>query len=749
MKKLLFSFFSFLILLLFVSCPDGGGSSSNDLIFNQDNFLAESSSEPYLDILNSKICNTTSQMEYSLDNGSTWADCVGSIQDVTLNVADHVIVREIADTSWTRDLGTVTALSGLSDFYSGNRIYVGDAYDINTSSYWDDDAFFSYGDDYDIYTILNNLGDNTASNVKVNYYIYSDKLIDSSDTLLLSYTTSSVALGDFDYFSKTSNPTFPDLAPGQYYIGAIIDPDNTINELNEGNNTTLPEDTAPVFITSGDGLDSGAFKLVNSWGKGGSWEHKSDGHYWMGYDDMIANKMGIWFYFNDVDTVYEPKALAVFNVTHAHRNEMRITVGLGDYGDPYLSKTFETLISDNTPAGGDPAFPSHDLVLDITEFAPYLNDYNLYLLVENIGSTTGYLNKFTLELYDDYSASAINSISSSQKGSLSGGITGVSYISTKGNISSTQLTAISETGSLTSSGSSLVLSELADSEIDSLLEKYGEPQDNNTLILGQYGTGWIPPSRDDWEDMYILDSVETATTRSGTFNGTSLPLSVDHSISQYFPPIGNQGSEGSCVAFSTAYYIHTFMEAQEHGWDLSGVSWGTDSLGLSDGGSPNSSLDKIFSPDFVYHQINDGVDGGSSYTLAVETLRRQGCATWDTMPYDTDDSTTWPTEEAYREAAEYRGNTMGHFYWTKYKVGFFYLEDDADIQLLKSLLSMGYIVTTGIYAGDGSASDLGLYDHLDSNDVFQSGYTWSTTNHAQTIVGYKEGTEWDSSNPDA
>ncbi len=755
MKKILFSFFSFLILLLFVSCPDGGGTndyfedtvitySENDFDSIFDETLQ---STPYLDVINQQLLGTSSQMEYSLDGGNTWNPCIGSVQDVTLTLGDHVIVRNISDSTWTRDLGTVSAYSGRPDMYPGNKLWMG----IN---YFDDDAIVSVGDEYDLFSYINNIGNNSTSNCVVKYYLSPDRNINSSDVELVSVNMSSISLGENNFHTEGFiNLTCPNLTPGIYYLGVIIDPENSIPELNEDNNVTLPDDTAVVIVSSGNGLENGAFKLVNSWGKG-DWENIADGHYWMDYEDMIANNMFVFFYFNDADTVYEPKAVAVFNVSHENRNDMKITLGISstqptNAEDFYLSKTFETRNTSDIPAGGDLDFPSHDIVLDITEFATYLNDYDLYLYAENIGSTSGSINSFSVELYDDYSNPALDTLTSTSTGTISAGSSSIFKIETSNNISETDLSAISASRSLSESAS-LVLSEISDDEIKSLLKKNPENNDNGVLSSGGYRTGWINPTEEEWLNVYSLDSIETeTTTRGGTFNGADLPLELDYSESQYFPPIGNQGSEGSCVAFSTAYYIHTFMEAKEHGWDLSGVSWDSDSLGLSSGGAPDSSLDKIFSPDFIYHQINNGVDNGSSYIYAVETLRRQGCATWDTMPYDTGDSTTWPTEEAWREAVQYRGDTVGHYYWDNYQIGYFSIEDDADIQLLKSLLSMGYIVTTGIYAGDGSASDLGLYDHLDSNDVFQSGYTWSTTNHAQTIVGYKEGSAWNASNPDA
>jgi hypothetical protein len=46
-----------------------------------------------------------------------------------------------------------------------------------------------------------------------------------------------------------------------------------------------------------------------------------------------------------------------------------------------------------------------------------------------------------------------------------------------------------------------------------------------------------------------------------------LPSEVDNSRLPAFPPIGDQGSLGSCVSFSTTYYQLTYEEAIINGWD--------------------------------------------------------------------------------------------------------------------------------------------------------------------------------------
>jgi len=138
------------------------------------------------------------------------------------------------------------------------------------------------------------------------------------------------------------------------------------------------------------------------------------------------------------------------------------------------------------------------------------------------------------------------------------------------------------------------------------LGTHEEGVDYNEIMKG-YGTGLRPPSEEEWR------VIESSWYEILGFSPQDvLPYSVDHSDSLYFPPIGNQGSEGSCVAFSLGYYTSTFYEARDRNWNLSGATW----EGGFYGAPSDSYQDRIFSPDFVYHQINGGRDTGR----AVHTL---------------------------------------------------------------------------------------------------------------------------------
>ena len=390
---------------------------------------------------------------------------------------------------------------------------------------------------------------------------------------------------------------------------------------------------------------------------------------------------------------------------------------------------------------GPEPFPQHNMALDISEFRHGIHNFDLFMSVENLSDATGTVNAFSVELYNDYGLQPFKVLSSSGVAAIPENDTALLSIDTTG-VTENDLFQILSVPGYSRSGT-VFYEEKPDAarlEKDKqIMGVYESGINYNVLYKNTYGTGYKPPTKEAWNRMVRLKSISFMST-SG-----ELPYQVDHSQSRFFPPIGTQGLEGSCTAFSFAYYIHTYTEAREHGWDLSGAQWlhNDPSGGDNQGGPSESYAALIFSPDFVYHAINDGVDSGSNGSMAAALLARIGCATWAEMPYDTQDSTSWPSESAYREAAQFRaGEVVENPYHEHNTTGYFTIEDNTDIHLLKTLLAAGYCVQTVVYTD-------GLYDLFDANDVV-SGYSDGpmTTNHAQTVVGYKEDNAWDESNPD-
>ncbi len=250
-------------------------------------------------------------------------------------------------------------------------------------------------------------------------------------------------------------------------------------------------------------------------------------------------------------------------------------------------------------------------------------------------------------------------------------------------------------------------------ELRAYLGTFQEGKNYNERILGQ-GTGLRPPTESEWAE------ISSAPVRLEYVQSVSLelPNKVDNALTHWFPPIGNQYSEGSCIGWACGYYVKTFQEAREHQWDLSKCVWNQ-----NDYGQPDPSYHaKIFSPDFIYHQINDGKDEGATFYDAMNLLERIGCATWENMPYNPFNSTTWPTETAWREAPLYRSATA--FATTD-------LTSDDALQNLKSLLANQNLALIAI--------DARYYAKLSNDDLWTTdNYLATEVNHANVIVGYDD-----------
>lgn len=121
------------------------------------------------------------------------------------------------------------------------------------------------------------------------------------------------------------------------------------------------------------------------------------------------------------------------------------------------------------------------------------------------------------------------------------------------------------------------------------------------------------------------------------FGGT-LPPSMD--LSAQFPPPGNQGNQNSCVGWAVAYALKTFQERAEESWPLTHGSGGID---------PN----RVFSPAYVYNQINGGQNRPTSFVDAFNLVLREGVAPLAAMPYD-GDFQRQPSPAARQAAARFR-----------------------------------------------------------------------------------------------
>jgi len=192
------------------------------------------------------------------------------------------------------------------------------------------------------------------------------------------------------------------------------------------------------------------------------------------------------------------------------------------------------------------------------------------------------------------------------------------------------------------------------------------------------------------QDDYNIDLV-------GAIGATpSPPSAID--LSQNFPQPGDQGHQGSCVGWATAYALKSYQEKVEMGWSLNTSS-------------------HLFSPAYIYNQINGGYDGGSLISSALDLAVQQGVATFSTTPYSPADFLTQPSGLARAEASLYKA------------AGWAVVRGTSQI---KAALANRQPVVVGIEAYESLLNLSGLdsvYNTLTGKDL---------GGHAVTIVGYDD-----------
>jgi hypothetical protein len=187
------------------------------------------------------------------------------------------------------------------------------------------------------------------------------------------------------------------------------------------------------------------------------------------------------------------------------------------------------------------------------------------------------------------------------------------------------------------------------------------------------------------------------------FSGDQLPQNVD--LSNEMPPPGDQGHQNSCVAWTIAYGLKSFQERAEERWRIA---------------DPSGSIDKqhVFSPAFIYNQINGGRDGGSLFTDALNLLSDSGVAPLSEMPYDPNDFTSRPTAQARDIARKYCINT-----WRRVNI--------QDVKEVKAQLNAGLPVIIGATVDDG-------FMRLRRGDKWKSVQGVQRGGHAMLLVGYSD-----------
>jgi hypothetical protein len=188
------------------------------------------------------------------------------------------------------------------------------------------------------------------------------------------------------------------------------------------------------------------------------------------------------------------------------------------------------------------------------------------------------------------------------------------------------------------------------------------------------------------------------------------PLPERLTLEQYCPPRLDQGAQGSCVAWASAYAARTIVQARATGAD------------------PRSTA---FSPAYMYNQIKlENSDCQGSYIYrAMEQMSRSGALPFSKFAYTDQSCSKQPTEQDVQQALPYRIKgfqrlTLGAD------------EQRTDMLAMKQHLAQGSPIVIGMMVGGSFMQPMAGKEAWipDESDYDQRGFG----GHAMCVVGYDD-----------
>jgi C1A family cysteine protease len=190
------------------------------------------------------------------------------------------------------------------------------------------------------------------------------------------------------------------------------------------------------------------------------------------------------------------------------------------------------------------------------------------------------------------------------------------------------------------------------------------------------------------------------------------PLPEAISLLEYAPDRKNQGSQGSCVGWGSAYAARTILEAQRTGRDPNQIA---------------------FSPAYLYNQI--GLEGcqGAYINNAMDVMKNEGLIALRDFPYSDQNCTKQPTQTQKQQAQQFKmsgfnrlteGDAQG--------VG----REKIDLTAIKQNLAQGAPVVIGMMVGGSFMQPMMGQEvwHPTENDLSQYGFG----GHCMCVIGYDD-----------
>ncbi|MBK6732175.1 MAG: peptidase C1 [Bacteroidetes bacterium] len=190
------------------------------------------------------------------------------------------------------------------------------------------------------------------------------------------------------------------------------------------------------------------------------------------------------------------------------------------------------------------------------------------------------------------------------------------------------------------------------------------------------------------------------------------PLPEKISLEKFAPQRLNQGQQGSCVGWGSAYSARTILES------------------IRTGKNPN---DIAFSPSFLYNQISlDGCQG-AYLNEAMDVMKGEGLLPFQQFPYNENECSKKPSAAQMQAAAAFKmpgynrltqGDTKG--------IG----NEQVDMLAIKQNLAQGAPVVIGMMVGGSFMQDMMGADVWipTSSDYNMRGFG----GHCMTVIGYDD-----------
>ncbi len=186
------------------------------------------------------------------------------------------------------------------------------------------------------------------------------------------------------------------------------------------------------------------------------------------------------------------------------------------------------------------------------------------------------------------------------------------------------------------------------------------------------------------------------------------PLPESANLQKFAPAVGDQGQQGSCVAWSSAYGARTIVEAARTGQD------------------PNSLK---FSPSFLYNQIGLDRCDGSYVERAMQFMTDKGSVPYDQFPYSDQDCSRQPDQQLLDEARQFRMRGFNRLSQGD-------RNNVIDLRAIKENLSQGAPVVIGMMVGGTYMQSMMGQDVWNPTDDDRSMMGFG--GHAQCVVGYDD-----------